>query len=103
MSKMKAYFLFTASGLMIILTSYGSIKDPRLLDKLNAKGIAKFIAYEVSLDKARQRYGGHFDVVCQDLHESDDLRVLDYNGERAFRNFSFAELGEPVYYEAEEG
>ena len=29
----------------------------------------------------------------RDLHESDDLRILDYNGERAFRLFRLAELG----------
>jgi hypothetical protein len=48
---------------------------------------------------ARQRYGGHYDVVAGDLHESDDLRVLDYNGERAFRLFRFDELRPPVLHE----
>jgi hypothetical protein len=101
MRKMKAYIIFAASGVMIILTSYNSISNPKLLRKLAAKGIDKFIAYNVVLEMAQQRYGKHFDIVCQDLHESDDLRILDYNGERAFRNFSFSEFGEPVYYESE--
>jgi hypothetical protein len=39
-------------------------------------------------------------VVANDLHESDDLRVLDYNGERAFKLFTFAELGSPIVHEA---
>jgi hypothetical protein len=38
--------------------------------------------------------------VVNDLHESDDLRVLDYNGERAFALFRFDELGSPVSYES---
>ncbi len=40
----------------------------------------------------RQRYGGHFRVVMRDLNEADDLRVLDFNGERAFRLFHLSEL-----------
>ena len=97
---MKAYFLFAASGPLVILTSYDSIVNPELLQRLKSKGITKFIAHEVPVDSARAKYGMHFDVVCQDLHESDDLRVLDYSGERAFKNFSFNELGAPIYYES---
>jgi len=98
---MKAYLLFTAGGPLVILTSYDSIEEPELLKKLRSKGITKFVASEVSVELAKARYGMHFDVVCEDLHESDDLRVLDYSGERAYRNFSFKELGRPIYYEPE--
>jgi predicted ABC-type ATPase len=96
---MKAYFLFTCHGPLVILTSYDSIQTTQLLNKLHAKGIEKFVAHEVPIDLAKQRYGRHFDVVVADLHETDDLRVLDYSGERALRMFSFKELGTPVYYE----
>jgi len=98
---MKAYFLFTASGPLVILTSYDSIQNHELLNRLSSKGITKFIAHEGSVESARARYGNHFNVVCQDLHQSDDLRVLDYSGERAFKNFGFRELGTPFYYESE--
>jgi hydrogenase maturation factor len=64
-----------------------------------AKGIERFVAYEIPLDLAKARYGGHFITVVNDLHETDDLRVLDYNGERAFALFRFDELGSPVFYE----
>ena len=30
---------------------------------------------------------------------ADDLRILDYNGERAFHLFRLAELGKPILYE----
>ncbi len=53
------------------------------------------------LMRQAERYGGHFEVVLRDLHESDDLRVLDFNGERAFRLFRLAELGSPIIYEEE--
>ncbi|MES9924790.1 MAG: hypothetical protein ABW152_11900 [Candidatus Thiodiazotropha endolucinida] len=97
---MKTFMLMTGSGPLMILTSHTSIEDPLILEKLASKGIEKFLAYEVPYDLAKQRYGGHFNVVANDLHESDDLRVLDYNGERAFKLFSFAELGSPVAHEA---
>jgi hypothetical protein len=97
---MKSYFLITANGPLIILTSYDSIENPLLLNKLESKGISKFIAHEINLEEAKARYGMHFDIVMQDLHESDDMRILDYSGERAFRNFSFKELGPAIYYES---
>lgn len=98
---MKAALLFTGSGPLVIVTSHGSLTDPALTEKLRAKGIEKFIAYEVPLAMAQERYGGHFQVVMRDLHETDDLRVLDFNGERAFRLFRLAELGPPVMFEGE--
>jgi hypothetical protein len=96
---MKAYMLFTGSGVLVVLTSHATITDRALLDKFRAKGIDKFIAYEIAIDLARARYGGHFTVVLNDLHEADDLRILDYNGERAFRLFRLAEFGTPILHE----
>ena len=96
---MKAAMLFTGSGPIVILTSHDSVTAPKLLKKLEAKGIERFLAYEIPLDLAKTRYGGHFTTVINDLHESDDLRVLDYNGERAFALFRFDELGSPAVHE----
>jgi hypothetical protein len=98
---MKTAMLFTGSGPIVILTSHDSVTDPILLEKLQAKGIERFVAYEIPLDLAMKRYGGHFGTVVNDLHETDDLRVLDYNGERAFALFRLDELGSPVFYEPE--
>lgn len=97
---MKAFLLFAAAGPLVILTSYEAPTSPGLLEKLDAKGIDKFMAFEIPLDLARERYGRHFTVVEHDLRESDDLRVLDYSGERAFRLFAFNEMSTPVMYEA---
>jgi len=96
---MKAYFLFTAGGPLVMITSYDSILNPILLKKLDSKGISKFIAHEVPVDTAKTKYGMHFDIVLQDLHQNDDIRILDYSGDRAFKNFSFKELGPPFYVE----
>ena len=97
---MNCYFLFTASGPLVLLTSFDSITNPELLKKLHAKGIHKFVGSKVDLELAKEKYGHHFDVVCSDLHENDDLRVLDYNGYNVFHNFSFAEMEPPVYIES---
>lgn len=100
---MKAALLIAGSGPLVILTSHASFTNPVLIKKLREKGIEKFIAYELPLAVAQERYGGHFQLVMQNLHESDDLRVLDENGERAFRLFGFKELAEPVMFEPDEG
>jgi hypothetical protein len=98
---MKTYFLFAGSGPLVILTSHQSLTDPTLLQKLHAKGIDKFIGYEIPVALTEQRYGNHFHVVLEDLHETDDLRVLDINGQRAFQLFHLSELGTPIFYEGE--
>ncbi len=97
---MKTFMLLTASGPLVIMTSYDSASAPELLRKFEAQGITKFVAYQIPLELARERYGGHFFVVEHDLDETDDLRVLDHNGARAFSLFRFSELGPPETYEA---
>jgi len=96
---MKAGILFTGTGPILILTTYASLNDPKLIDKLTQKGIKKYIAYEVPEDLVKQRYGKHFNVILGDLKQTDDLRVLDYDGHHVFYNFSLNELGEAVYHD----
>lgn len=98
---MKAGLIITGSGSLIYLTSHKEFMDQGLIKKFETKGISKFIAYEIPIEEAKKRYGNHFDVVVTDLKESDDLRILDYEGCRAFRMFSFKELGPPVMHEKE--
>jgi hypothetical protein len=96
---MKAGVLFTGSGPLLILTSYESFTEPHLVGKLRAKGIKKYIAFEVPLDLVKQRYGNHYNVVMGDLRAEDDLRVMDYDGHQVFNNFSFWDMGAPIYQE----
>ena len=97
---MKTGIIFTGTGPILILTSYESFEDPKLVEKLEVKGIEKFIASEIPLEKVKAKYGNQFNVVMGDLNQTDDLRVLDYNGHNVFYNFEFSEMGEPVYHEA---
>jgi hypothetical protein len=97
---MKAGIFFTGTGPILILTTYASLDAPKLVDKLTQKGIKKYIAYEVPEELVKERYGKHFNVILGDLKQSDDLRVLDYDGHHVFYNFSLSEIGQPVFYEA---
>lgn len=96
---MKAGIFFTGSGPILLLTSYDSLTNEHFVDKLSAKGIKKFIAFEVPEDAVKKKYGKHYSVIMNDLHQQDDLRVLDYDGHHVFSHFSIKELGQPVYYE----
>lgn len=98
---MKAGIIYTGTGPILILTSYDSLTNPDFIKKLSTKGIKKFIAFEVSEALVREKYGQHFNVVMGDLYQTDDLRVLDYDGHHVFNNFTLKELGAPIYHEAE--
>ncbi|MGD9331437.1 MAG: hypothetical protein PVJ53_08995 [Desulfobacterales bacterium] len=97
---MKAGIFFTGTGPILLLTSYESLDDPKLVNKLETKGIKKYIAYEVAEEKVKEKYGQQYNIILGDLKQSDDLRVLDYDGHHVFYNFSVQELGEPVRHEA---
>lgn len=97
---MKAAIIFSGSSPIVVLTSHEGFEDPDLLLRLARKGITKFIAYPLEPGLLRARYGVHFDIVQEDLHETDDLRVLDFNGTRAMDLLSFKEFGPPIMHEA---
>jgi len=97
---MKAVMLITGGGPVVILTSHNSVTAPAMLEKLKAKGIDRFFAYELPLDAAKTRYGSHFQMILNDLHETDDFRVLDCNGEHVFALFRLDELGIPFIYDS---
>ncbi len=96
---MKAGIIFTGTGPILILTSYKSFDDPSFVQKLSTKGIKKYIAYELPVEKVSEQYKDQFTLIMQDLSKTNDLRVLDYNGHHVFTSFSFSELGPPFYCE----
>jgi hypothetical protein len=95
----QAYLLFTGTGPILLLCTYPTVTDDRLVEKLRYKGIDKFLAYEVDLDAVKRRYEDTFDSVVTDLEGVEDIRVLDFNGHQIMANFSLDALGEPVKYE----
>lgn len=97
---MTAGVLMTGSGPILIVTSYESLTSPGLVDKLASKGIKKFIAYDVDEELVKKRYGSHYSVVMGDLHQDDDLRVLDYDGHHVLMQVPFSEMGRGTRFEA---
>ena len=93
---MRAYILFCGTGPILILSTFSELTDEQLLEKLSHKGVVKFIAYEVPIERVRSIYGVPYEVIAADLEHSEDLRVLDFNGHHIFNRFSFAEIGEPI-------
>ena len=94
----RAYLIFTGSGPILTLSSYPKLTDERLVEKLHYKGIDKFIAYQVDLDAVEKRYRDSFDNVVEDLRDTEDVRVLDFNGHQIMANFSLDELGDPIKF-----
>jgi hypothetical protein len=96
---MKAGIIFSGSSPLLILTSYTSFTDEKFVEKLKTKGVLKFIAFEVPVEMAQKKYGLHYDIILADLKQTDDLRVLDYNGHNIMGVFPFSELGNPIFFE----
>ena len=97
---MKAGIFFTGTGPILLLTSYETFDDPNLVEKLKTKGIRKYIAYEVPEKLVKDKYGQQYKTILGDLKQSDDLRVLDYDGHHVFYNFSIKDVGDPVFHES---
>jgi len=81
---MKTAIIFTGTGPILILTTYKSLTDSKFVEKLAVKGIKKFIAYDLPVNLVREKYGAQFAVIMNDVKQTDDLRVLDYNGHNGF-------------------
>ncbi|MFO0959227.1 MAG: hypothetical protein U0800_17655 [Isosphaeraceae bacterium] len=95
----KAGIFYTGSGPVLILTTHDSLNDPGLVEKLQAKGIAKYMAFEVPVEDVKKKYGPQFTSVMNDLKQQDDLRVMDFDGRRIFQLFSFQQMGKPIIHE----
>jgi len=99
---MKGVLVLSGSGPLLILSSYLTIDDPALIAKLRAKGLAKFLAWEVPIVHLRELYGYTFRDIAEELETSDDMRVLDFDGHRIFLNLSLRDLGEHILFEDEQ-
>jgi len=96
---MRSYLVLTENGPLLVLTSRSNITEDVLLKSLHHKGVDKFIAYEVPLDRIHEFYGVPFEVIAADLKQGNDLRVLDFDGPHIFDCLSFADLGHDILHE----
>lgn len=96
-SRSRAYLIFTESETFLALSSYPDLTDPRLLKKLRFKGIEITSAYEIGLDTVEEQYSTvAFRKAVEYLETNDDLRVIDFDGQKLRANFPTDTLGEPV-------
>ncbi len=96
---MRSYLVLTENGPLLVLTSSSSITEETLLESLHNKGVDKFIAYEVPVDRVHEFYGLPFEVIAADLERGTDLRVIDFDGPHIFDCLSLADLGKDIHYE----
>ena len=96
---MKAAGVFTGTGPILVITSYPSIDDPNLVNKLKGKGISKFISFEVPIDQCQHIYRAKYHSTSEDLKEADGMEVLDVDGLHIFKNFSLKKAETPFVFE----
>ena len=96
---MKAAIVVHAGGPILVLTSCGTIANPLFIEGMRAKGITKYIAYEVPVERCERLYHKYYRTVSEELSRECALGVLDFDGRRIFLNFPLNELGEPVIVE----
>lgn len=96
---MKTGIFFTGTGPILVSTSCDSFSDSKIAEVAASKGIKKFIAYEIPESKVRDKYGMHFNVAMNDLHQSDEFRVVDEDGTHIMENFSLKDFENPTFYE----
>jgi hypothetical protein len=92
--------VLTENGPLLLLTSSISITEEILLDSLRSKGIDKFIAYEVPVERVHEFYGVPFEIIAADLESGKDLRIVDFDGPHIFSCLSFSDLGQQIHHEA---
>lgn len=95
-SNLHSYLIFSGSGPILVLSTFGDVTDADLIVRLRYKGINNFIAYEVDLEVVAARYPDAYSAVAADLAAERDIRVLDFNGHQIMARFSLDELGEPI-------
>ncbi|HSN54116.1 MAG TPA: hypothetical protein VLT32_05570 [Candidatus Sulfomarinibacteraceae bacterium] len=96
---MRSYLVLTETGPILALTRCSSATEATMLECFQRRGIEKFIAYEVPVDRVHELYGVPFEVVASDIERGRPVRILDFNGPHIFSSFSFDELGHPTLYE----
>jgi hypothetical protein len=96
---MRSFLVLTESGPLLVMTSQSSITEEGLLESLRGKGVDKFIAYEVPIDRLHEYYGLPFEVIAADIERGKKLRVLDFDGSNIFDRVSLSELGREIHYE----
>ena len=99
----RSYVVFSGTGPILVVTkSNAGLQSEFMRQRLERKGILKYMAFEVPSPRVDERYGTRFHSAAEQLAGDDDMRVVDIDGHHVFANFSFKEMGEPVFVEDDE-
>lgn len=96
---MNGILVFGSSGPLLLISSYPEIDDPQLLARLEAKGLDKFMAWKIPLERCHDLYGFTYRDEAEDLETHPGIHVLDTDGHRIFLNFSLRDLSAGIAYE----
>ena len=96
---MRSFLILTENGPLLVVTARSAITEGSLLESMRLRGIDKFIAYEVPVERLHECYGVPFEVIAADLDRGKEMRILDFDGPQIFDRLSFDELGEEIQYE----
>jgi hypothetical protein len=97
---MRSFLFLTENGPLLALTSGERTTEVELHDSLRGRGIDKFIAYEVPVERVHESYAEPFEIIAADMEDGRDLRVVDFDGRHIFNTLSFSELGHQLQHEA---
>jgi hypothetical protein len=100
---MHALLIFSTSTPILILSTFEESDSEGMSRKLSNMGIDKFVCFEVPLDRAQEIYGTRYNQITDAIDDNDDIRVLDYNGFTAFKNFDIDEIEMIFKHETEGG
>ena len=89
---MQSLLVFSTSTPILILSTFSNPEDPGLSNKLSNMGIDKFVCFEVPLDRTKEIYGTRYEQISDVIETAEDIRVLDYNGFTAFKNFDIDDI-----------
>jgi hypothetical protein len=81
---------------LLVMTSNSCATGQALRKSLRGKGVRKFVAFEVPVDRLHEHYGVGFEVIAADIERGQELRVLDFDGPHIFDQVAFSELGQPL-------
>ena len=95
----KAFLLQTATGPIIVLTRYESLKEAAVVMALDRRGVKKFEAHELPLATVEAAYSAHYQHLLTDPKVNDELIVMDDDGKQVYNNITFRDFGKPVYYD----
>jgi hypothetical protein len=97
---MTAFLIFSEREPLLVMAAAEAVADGRLIERLEAIGVDRFIAHEVPVASLRESYGVPFEVIESDIRRGKPVRILDSNGRHAFAQLCLRDLGPALWHDA---